>query len=93
MRHEMPALTSKPEAPGEKDVQVMQDRASKVKMGRHSRRALDKLISHSERCGVSHIKDLVRLASRFADERARGYGRGRKVVVGEGDEAGAPARG
>ena len=54
-----------------KNMDAATDRASRVPMGRHSRRALDKLLSHTDRAGSAHMPDLISLASRFADERAR----------------------
>ncbi len=64
-------LTSKPTDQGTSDPQATSDRASRVKMGRRSGRARDKLVSHIARCGASHMKDMIRLASRFVDERGK----------------------
>ena len=67
----MKPLTSKPEDQAQKNAEASLERASKIPMGRYSKRALDKFVSHSDRCGASHIKDLIALGSRFADERTR----------------------
>lgn len=61
-------LTSKPMM---KDVEANTERAARVPFGRYSHRSHDRLASHWDRCGASHMKDLIVLASRFADDRAR----------------------
>ena len=67
----MKPLTSRPQDQSQKDVEASAERISRIPMGRHSKRAMDKFVSHSGRCGASHIKDLIALGSRFVDERTR----------------------
>ena len=67
----LPPLTSKASDAAFRDLQEQAERSSKVPMGRHSRRALDKFLSHADRCGAAHIKDFVRLGACFAEERAK----------------------
>ena len=71
-RGEVPAtLTTRTSEQTAKDVETATSRASKIQMGRHSRRALNKLLSHIDRAGAARMTDMISLASRFADERAR----------------------
>lgn len=65
------SLTARALAPAPGDQEPSPERSSRVPMGRNSRRAMQKLVSHVEKCGSMHMPHFVALASRFADERSR----------------------